>query len=364
MPEVGNGFNPMPNDRIGVAHQPRVSFPRQAGDVIRLSAVDAEPVTWLWENLIGRGFISIVAGKPGRGKGLFAHYLTAQVTRRGESVIFSSWEESRAKMVRPRLDAAGADLDRVIIPTGLIEIPRDNDRIRQMIRAEKVTLVVLDTASAHLGASIYNDQAVKRALGPIMLMAEELDVAFVLLHHVTKGMKGDDPMYAIGGSGGGLTAVARSIFIFGTDERDDPAYPNERRLALVKSNMHQVDQTPSFIFDIELANGVPMLEAVGPSEDSSGIDDARLMLQRTKNETTNSEAKIESAAEWLIDFLRDGPQTGSSGFAAANSDGHAKRTIRRAADKLGLVKGRGPGATWALPDGLLEALDENGGDDD
>jgi predicted ATP-dependent serine protease len=89
-----------------------------------LSEVPTRPIEWLWEGRIPRGKITILDGDPGVGKSALALDLAARVSRGApmpmsragsapaEVVLFND-DDSLSDTVRPRLEAAGADLSRI-----------------------------------------------------------------------------------------------------------------------------------------------------------------------------------------------------------------------------------------------------------
>jgi hypothetical protein len=90
-------------------------------DAIPVSAVARTDVDWLWSGRIPLGAVSLLVGDPGLGKSLLACRLAANVSLgkigegSGNTLIISA-EDSYGAVVRPRLEAAGADLDRVFVP--------------------------------------------------------------------------------------------------------------------------------------------------------------------------------------------------------------------------------------------------------
>src|SRR3954463_10883701 len=90
-----------------------------------LSEFKTEPVQWLWDARIPLGKITLLEGLPGIGKSTLALDLAARVTRGIEmpledaavvpasDVAVFSGDDDLADTVRPRLEAAGADLSRV-----------------------------------------------------------------------------------------------------------------------------------------------------------------------------------------------------------------------------------------------------------
>lgn len=324
---------------------------------IRAADIAREPVEWLWGRRIPRGMISLVAGMPGVGKSLLGHFLAGETAKRGEHVIHSTAEESLRKTARARVEAVAPSpgaLERVHFWRP--ELPRDVDALHALIIRLRAALVVIDPIAAHLSVSIFNDQDVRRALTPLADVAEETNAAILLVSHTVKSISPKaHPMDAIGGSGGGLRAAARMAFLLGKGEEQD-----EVRLSLVKSNVGP--DLPSFIFELDVAEfedatEVPLLSEVGEGEESS-VDDARLMLKEAGLTRESREAKRAAATEFLIDFLRAGPAKSNDVYEAADKNGHSRRTLRRAAKDIRVVMpAGGPGATWALPQDLLDTLD-------
>ncbi len=96
----------------------------------RLSDIEAKPVSWLWPGRIARGKLTIIAGNPGLGKSQITASIAAVVTQGGRwpldrspctagDVLFLSAEDDPADTLRPRLEAAGANLHRVHVVDGV-----------------------------------------------------------------------------------------------------------------------------------------------------------------------------------------------------------------------------------------------------
>src|SRR3989344_9166229 len=88
--------------------------------------IEPEPITWLWHGRIALGKLTLIAGDPGLGKSLLTTTLAACVSRGYPwpvdgtdaplgNVILLSAEDDAADTIRPRLDAAEADVTRVQI---------------------------------------------------------------------------------------------------------------------------------------------------------------------------------------------------------------------------------------------------------
>ncbi|MFW6062320.1 MAG: AAA family ATPase, partial [Planctomycetota bacterium] len=141
---------------------------------VRLADVEAQDVHWLWLNRFARGKLSLLAGHPGLGKSQITIDIAARVTRgspwpNGEglallgNVIFLSAEDDPADTIRPRMDAAGADVERAFVIAAIREkgtqrgfdLTRDLDRLDQLVQEiGDVRLIVIDPISAYLGGKM------------------------------------------------------------------------------------------------------------------------------------------------------------------------------------------------------------------
>jgi hypothetical protein len=110
--------------------------------VFNPARIEPEPVHWLWNGRIARGKLTVIDGDPGLGKSVLTCEIAARLSTgralEGDlaaapvSSIMLSAEDGLADTIRPRLEVAGADLNRVhlvsTVPApdgveGLPEIP-------------------------------------------------------------------------------------------------------------------------------------------------------------------------------------------------------------------------------------------------
>lgn|GEM_PF-3456641 len=220
--------------------------------IVRLA--DVEPgraVEWLWRGHVPRGTVTIFEGDPGLGKSALTCDLAARVSTGapmpdgtpgvvGGAVILSA-EDSLRDVIRPRLEAAGADLERVValaaIRTAegerLPELPLDLGALERAIVESSAVLVVIDPLMAYLGVEVnsWRDQDVRRALAPLAALAERAGCAVVIIRHLNKGA-GGSAIYRGGGSIG-IVGAARAAFVVAKDPDDATA----RVLAPVKCNL-------------------------------------------------------------------------------------------------------------------------------
>jgi putative DNA primase/helicase len=196
--------------------------------------------------------VTVIAGDPGSGKSYLTHYIAAQITlgtvwpdcstgpKIKGSVIFFADEDDRSKVIRPRLDAHGADVSKIHIldkvfsgdEREFFDIGRHLDGIDQALkRIADVRLAVFDPITAYLGKTNANSNAEVRAvLTPLAALAVKHNVTIIGINHLNKRT---DLSYMYRGLGSqAFVAQARSAWavILDPDDRET------RMFAPIKSN--------------------------------------------------------------------------------------------------------------------------------
>ncbi len=185
------------------------------GRLITICAADIKPehVEWLVELSFPLGMLAVIGGEPGLGKSQIAINLAAGVTTgRGlpgnaefanlGSVIILANEDDAARTIRPRLDAAGADIAKVHIVEGvaregaevaLFQLDEDVSDLREKaLQIGDVKLIIIDPPSAYLGTKVdsYKDSDVRRVLMPLGRLAQETGAMILLIVHLNKRTDG------------------------------------------------------------------------------------------------------------------------------------------------------------------------------
>jgi putative DNA primase/helicase len=251
---------------------------KRGGDLLRASDVEPKKLASVWNKRFHRGKLGFVAGEPGLGKSLVAIHMAATVStggawpngkgnaRRGD-VIYISAEDTAADTIRPRLEAAGADLRRVHLietvtdalgqrPFSLVS---DLGRLDQWLQAvRKPRLVIIDPVNACLSATdgrAFNPNSVPQVralLGHLEAIATKYGVAIVLVTHFTKA-KGGSALSRVTGSFA-FVAAARSVFTVVRKAND----PDQRVFAPAKNNL--APDVDALAFRIEqriVSNNIP-----------------------------------------------------------------------------------------------------------
>lgn len=209
-----------------------------------LSGIEAKPVCWLWPGRIARGKVTIIAGNPGLGKSQITTSIAAVVTTGGRwpvgsdlcapgGVIFLNAEDDPADTLRPRLEAAGADLRRVQFVDGVIVgYAGDGNQCQRLFSVAEdlkaldsalsqlrdVALVVIDPVTAYLGQTDSHKNAeVRGLLAPLSELAARHNTAVIGVSHLTKAA-GSQALMRVTGSLA-FVAAARAAYLVTLDPR-------------------------------------------------------------------------------------------------------------------------------------------------
>jgi putative DNA primase/helicase len=335
------------------------------GPLVSVSSIKCQPLRWLWPYRVPLGKLTILAGDPGLGKSLLLLDLAARVScghplPDGDSaelgdVIVVSAEDDPADTIRPRLEAAGADLERVHIlresyqhfeggkhrfkefSLDDLEILADAlDSIAQRGRA--VRLMVIDPISAYLGGLDGNDNGdIRGMLRPLAELAAHRGVAIIGLSHLRKGSS-PVAIYRVIGSLA-FAAAARAVHAVVRDPAD-----KARRLFLpVKCNLgpdksglaYRIEGGPDGVPRMRWEEGRVELEADALLGDRGG----------------EHHSELEEAADFLRDILADGPIPAVEIPRRVAETGISMSTVNRAKQRAGVVSRReGTAWVWALQD--------------
>jgi hypothetical protein len=337
--------------------------PDGAAVTVPYTDIKREPVRWLWPERVPLGMPSMIVGDPGLGKSLLTCDLAAQLSREGAATLLLTAEDSPAATVRPRLEAAGADLALVHNATlrreGVDEgfaFPDDVDKLDERVCATGAKLVVIDPLMAHLPAQVnsWRDQSVRSALAPLYRMATERGCAVVIVLHLNKA-RGGDPLHRVGGSIG-IPGAVRSALLLARDPDDPDGERGHRRvLAHIKCNVAPLATSLSYEIEPVLLPGddrvaTARLRELGESE-HSGHD---LLNAPTDPEHRSA---LDEAIEFIEAELGEGEREARQVQSEARAAGISDMTLKRARRQLGVESDRvGEGGrrggghwVWRLP---------------
>lgn len=340
-------------------------------EIVCMADVEARPLKWLWPGRVALGKVTLLVGDPGLGKSTLALDIAARVSR-GETmpdssetspvgrVLIASAEDGLEDTIRPRLEAAGADLTRV---EAILRVrDAEGERTfsleedlglldRKTGEIEGLRLLIIDPVTAYLGMTDSNNNAdVRRVLAPLAALAERHQIAVVAISHLTKGQ--GPALYRALGSVAFMAAARAAWFV--TKDKQDPG----RRLFVQGKN--NLGDAKALAFRVKLAPGpesttVPRIDWE-PEPVSITADEA------LAPETPGEVGQLERARDWLREALSSGPVEALTVIRDAAENNISKKTLYRAKDDLGArskkTGTRGPWV-WELGEGGQGCQDGN-----
>jgi AAA domain len=343
---------------------PRVDATGRSISLVPFSEIEAKWTDWLWAGRLPRGMLSLLVGTEGHGKSALTLSLAAALTRgtlagdfAGEpsSVAVLTTEDDPARTMRPRIEAAGGDMERIFhVKMQLngqdagVKFPDDAAAVGRALGEAGVRLCIVDPIAACLDAKVntWKDTDVRGALTPLIVAAEEHDFALLGVLHTNKRTNATAREKAMGSVG--FLQVVRSALLLGLDP--DSSDESARMLAHSKCNVGRL--APSIRVKLEeRAVKIGQREAnypvavIGELTSHHADDVARA-------EIAPDDAGTETKRAWkmLYELLDDGPRARSVIESAAKDRKLAWRTVERAKTESGgaveafRVEG---GKTWA-----------------
>jgi hypothetical protein len=299
--------------------------------------------------------ITVTFGQAGLGKTIYSLWQCAAVTQGRMAgldgpapVLISSLEDDPEAVLAPRLVAAGADLDHVHFVSGL-SLPSQVPALAARAKALGAAFVLIDPIAAHLDSDIdsHRDASIRAALSPLAQVAQDLDLAMMIIAHPNKATSATG-LDRISGSGG-FGNAARSVIVFGLDPGDPDGETGSRRIiAHLKCNVGVRAPSITAVLEtstVETEDGdaeIPRLKITGFSDHSA--DD--VLASPTGEERTER----DGAREFLHEQLAAGPIRSTELKTAAEQSGLNWRTVERAKRDLDIkAKQTADGWYWLPP---------------
>ena len=227
----------------------------------RLTDIEPKSLTWVWNRRIPRGKLTTFNGNPGEGKSLLTLDVAARVStgvgwpddplsqREAGLVIIGSAEDDVADTIRPRLEAAGADLTKVHVLEGIqaynpatkkitkrhFSLQRDLPAIEATLtKLADVKVVILDPITAYLDqVDSHKNAEVRGVLAPLAELAERHNIAIIGVNHLNKG---SGPALHRSMGSVAFVAAVRAAWLVARDKDDA-----DRRLLLpLKNNLARI----------------------------------------------------------------------------------------------------------------------------
>ena len=327
--------------------------------VVVLASVKPERVSWTWTGYIPAGKVTVQEGDPGLGKSTMTLDLAARISRGASmpdrtpgpaaaGVVILSAEDGLADTIRPRLEAAGADLAKVVALTAILgdgermpSLPIDLDEIEATVLEHDAAMVIIDPLMAYLAADVnsHRDQDIRRTLAPLSALAERTGAAVLVVRHLNKG---SGPALYRGGGSIGIIGAARAALLVAPDPEDE----TRRILAVSKSNLGALPPALAYRVEGDAATGAARIVWEGTTAHTA----ADLLATPVDDDERGARG---DAADFLGELLAHGPVAATEVRRFGREAGISDRTLERAKRDLGVVSERdgfGPGShvSWSL----------------
>ncbi|OGL81168.1 hypothetical protein A3B21_02670 [Candidatus Uhrbacteria bacterium RIFCSPLOWO2_01_FULL_47_24] len=349
--------------RLKIQKRERVG--KRTALIRRLSDIQPEEIQWLWPERIALGKLTLLSGDPGLGKSLLTTTLAAYISKgflwpidKAEApvgdVLLLSAEDDAADTIRPRLDAAQANCDKIHVLESIQEVNAEGETTRTMFSFRKdlqaieellqslpaCKLVAIDPVSAYLdGTDSHKNADIRALLAPLADLAARHNVAVVMVSHLNKN-SGGNAMYRTMGTLAFVAAVRAAYIV--TKDQENPA----RRLFMPVKNNLAKDIGGLAYSIITAENGAPVI--VWESEPVSITADEALAIPEQNEEHTAT----DEAIDFLRELLANGEMEATEVKKEAKQAGINDKPLRRAREKMGIKPKKADfsgGWKWALP---------------
>lgn len=162
--------------------------------LVKLSEIQSQEVSWLWFPFIPYGKLTIVQGDPGDGKTTLVLNIAAKLSK-GKglddemkpteplNVIYQSAEDGLADTIKPRLEQAGADCENIlVIDESMKSLSMIDERLEEAVIRTRAKLLILDPIQAYLGGGMDMNRAneARDMTKKLAALAEKYQCAIVL----------------------------------------------------------------------------------------------------------------------------------------------------------------------------------------
>ncbi|MBG6074191.1 hypothetical protein IWX87_003985 [Polaromonas sp. CG_9.7] len=236
-----------------------------------------------------------------------------------QGVLIISSEDDMERTITPRLIAAKADLSRIDFIEGIIKPgiksmdytfnPEDDEYIVNTVQNKCVDLIIIDPWTLVISGDAKNGIKVQRRLENLSNLAKKLNVAIILIAHVSKNSKGSDPVNRVSGNAA-LTDVARGVYITAKIENEPRDDGSSHILVRAATNLGKVGGGLSYsIESAEISDSrvtVATSKIVWHSELKGAPEDLLYKAENTKKDKISA---LKKATDFLLEFLSNGTRT-------------------------------------------------------
>ena len=323
----------------------------QGSPLQTIASVQPREAEYLAEPYLPRGMITILAGHAGQGKTTLALWLASHVSNgdlmpggKPGNVYYFTTENDESIVLRPRLEAMDARLDRVMVMrSDARQLTLTDPRLFEMhkIFDGKPDLIVFDPVQSYVGKKLDMNRTddVRFMMDNLNKLLHATNAAVVLICHTKKAPMGFNgrPCELINGSSDFVNA-ARSVCFLGRD----PARPDVCVVAQEKNSLGLPGASLAFTIGED--------GAVHWSDEACELTAAQI-LTYSDEKRRHAARPSERAQAALRDLLAKNEKMRSTDILeACAKQGISRSAVYRARDELPIQKQRtGMGSFWSMP---------------
>jgi putative DNA primase/helicase len=325
-----------------------------------MSDVPIRPVFWLWENRFPEGKLIGICGPEDVGKTILECEIAAILTSKDRcwpdgtkpqytyDVTMMASEDSYEDTIKPRLLAAGANMDRIRyldMERNSFSLDKDLSKLEEHLKVYPNNVVFISPLYNFVSDRVRTNDTgnMQRVLGPVSRAADRSGSTVFCNLHFNKNTDARAGDRIMGARGTGASFRAAWGVVVNPDDKDE-------RLLLKISNRLAPSSQPGWRFKIKgktveqydpksgttiFARNTAYIEWI--EEDDRDID---AVLQERK-----AGQKQDKAMRFLSDLLADGPVLSTDAEKAVADAKFSESTIKRAKRELG-VHSKKQGLVW------------------
>ena len=298
------------------------------------SSVEKSNIEWLWYPYIPCAKITVLQGDPGGGKSsvmmdLIGRLTTGRKLMDGRTlnpinVLYQCSEDGLADTIKPRLEKAKADCNRVgYITEDIFGLTLDDEKIRTAIVDMNARLLVIDPYQAYIGdTDLSSARGIRRIMRRLSMWATAYNCAIVLVGHLNKKSSANELYRGLGSID--IVAAARSVVQIDCDIEDE----NIRIFKHIKSSL--APKGNEIQFSIDLYGNIVW------RTDTVEISKAHL-LDSISAEDIRPKNKQETAVEMMKSILSNGPVEATVVERELLAAGMSERTIKIAKKAIAVI---------------------------
>lgn len=320
--------------------------------IVPFSEIPEEKLEFLWYPYICLGTLGLLDGDPGDGKSQFTIWLCARISRgqklpNGDEIeaancFLFNFEDLKGAVIKKRLEANGADLDRVFIQSRPFQLSLEMaEWLDGEIAEKKPRLVVLDPIQAVMtGVDGNSNIDVREFMSRLSEIADRHRCAIICVRHFGKG--GQDKAMKKGLGSTDFVGISRNQF--GLARRIDDV-----RGFIVFHMKTNFERGESMLFTMGNADGRKGEQPKIAFDKFTDVSADDFFASDGPTRGPDQDER-EVAKQFLLEALADGPKAASALKSQGEARAISASTLDRARKELGVSTAKeGKIWFWSLP---------------